>query len=180
MQHTNKSHPLTLKWLSESKLAGYPVLKSKSKIGKGGRGVGLTPGPATIWRAGTQPASQQAQAIGHSAPAIVTILRSPATLKAYSEQVPRYPGSWARQTGTPVSGHIPPTPTPTRDSRDTPGRKRAPLGPAPVALGTVSIQPCPGAAGRQALMGNPSGTLRAVVGWHRLEKRVAMLFVADT
>lgn len=29
-------------------------------------------------------------------------------------------------------------------------------------------------------MGNPSGTLRAVVGWHRLEKRVAVLFIADT
>lgn len=122
---------------------------------------------------GSLPASSKAQApVSHSAPSIFTILRCTCHPQVCSDEVPQIPGSRARQIGTPGSGHIPPTSTPTWDSRNTPGRKKAPLGPTLVPLGIASIQSCPGAAG-QALM-----ALRAEE-WHRLE-RAAVLLVADT
>lgn len=152
-----------------------PVLKSKSKTGKGGMGGRWAYSRAMPSRGqGSLPACSQAQApVSHSAPSIFTILRCTCHFQVCSDQVPQIPGSRARQTGTPGSGHIPPTSTPTWDSRNTPGRKRAPLGPTPIPLGTASIRPCPGAAG-QALM-----ALRAEE-WHRLERRAAVLLAADT
>lgn len=69
-------HPLTLKWLSESKLAGCPVLKSKSKIGKGGMGGGAYSRPRRHLEGMNPTSLSQAQArVSHSAPPIVTILR---------------------------------------------------------------------------------------------------------
>lgn len=115
---THKVHPLTLKWLPECKLAGCPVLKSKSKIGKGGMG-----GRWAYSRAcqtmpsrghGSLPACSRAQApVSHSTQADFTVLRCTCHPQVCSDQVPQIPGSQARQTGTPGSGHIPPTSTPT-------------------------------------------------------------------